>query len=210
MISFGADFLGTWNSPVAQSVGYGQMRKGRPGQRGKFVQVESRDLANRRERRRMDCLPAGTEGAFALSLAHVILNEKLRPASAVGTAVNRMVSRAVGLCARKNRKADRRSRGNDHPNRSRSCRERPAVALIGDAATAQTNGLFNATAVNALNVLLGSVGKPGGILFSAAWHRSRKGPSSPGLRSSRRRNRVLRLMLRRRILRDRNSESSCC
>jgi anaerobic selenocysteine-containing dehydrogenase len=39
--------------------------------------------------------------------------------------------------------------------------------LIGDAAAAQSNGLFNALAVNALNALLGSVGKPGGILFSS-------------------------------------------
>ena len=42
LISFGSDLLGTWNSPVAQSVGYGEMRQGRPGRRGKFVQVESR------------------------------------------------------------------------------------------------------------------------------------------------------------------------
>jgi len=39
LISFGADLLGTWNSPVAQSVAYGEMRQGRPGRRGKFVQV---------------------------------------------------------------------------------------------------------------------------------------------------------------------------
>src|SRR5215471_13268829 len=42
VISFGADFLGTWNSPVSQSMGYGHMRAGRPGIRGSFVQVESR------------------------------------------------------------------------------------------------------------------------------------------------------------------------
>src|SRR5262249_12923905 len=42
VIGFGADFLGTWNSPVAQNAGYGQMRQGRPGMRGKFVQVEPR------------------------------------------------------------------------------------------------------------------------------------------------------------------------
>ena len=35
VISFGADFLGTWNSPVAQSIGYGEMRRGRAGRRGK-------------------------------------------------------------------------------------------------------------------------------------------------------------------------------
>ena len=42
VIGFGADFLGTWNSPVAQSAAYGRMRQGQPGVRGKFVQVEPR------------------------------------------------------------------------------------------------------------------------------------------------------------------------
>src|SRR5689334_2524035 len=42
VISFGADFLGTWNSPVAHAFAYGQMRQGRPGLRGSFVQVEPR------------------------------------------------------------------------------------------------------------------------------------------------------------------------
>src|SRR5262249_9813636 len=42
VLSFGADVLGTWNSPVAQAFGYGQMRQGRPGLRGRFVQVEPR------------------------------------------------------------------------------------------------------------------------------------------------------------------------
>ena len=42
VISFGADFLGTWNSPVSQSHAYGEMRQGRRGIRGSFVQVEAR------------------------------------------------------------------------------------------------------------------------------------------------------------------------
>ena len=42
VLSFGADFLGTWNSPVSQSHAYGAMRQGRRGIRGAFVQVEAR------------------------------------------------------------------------------------------------------------------------------------------------------------------------
>ena len=86
VISFGADFLGTWNSPVAQSIGYGMMRQGRPGQRGKFVHVEprlSQTAANADEW--ISCNP-GTEGAFALAIAHVVLAEKLRPAGTAGHA----------------------------------------------------------------------------------------------------------------------------
>ena len=43
---------------------------------------------------------------------------------------------------------------------------RPAVAIIGGAPLAQTNGLFHAAAVNALNALAGSVGEAGGLFFT--------------------------------------------
>jgi anaerobic selenocysteine-containing dehydrogenase len=42
----------------------------------------------------------------------------------------------------------------------------PALAIVAGSAIAQTNGLFNALAVNALNALVGSVGAPGGIYFT--------------------------------------------
>ena len=42
----------------------------------------------------------------------------------------------------------------------------PAVALIGGAPLAHSNGMFQALAVNALNAVAGSVGQPGGIVFT--------------------------------------------
>jgi anaerobic selenocysteine-containing dehydrogenase len=41
-----------------------------------------------------------------------------------------------------------------------------SVAIIGGAPLAHTNGLFTGVAVNALNELLGSIGRPGGLFFS--------------------------------------------
>jgi molybdopterin-containing oxidoreductase family iron-sulfur binding subunit len=79
VISFGADFLGTWNSPVAQSVGYGEMRQGRPGSRGKFIQVEQRMSQTGANADEWIAPRPGTEGVMALGLAHVVLKEKLRP-----------------------------------------------------------------------------------------------------------------------------------
>ena len=166
VISFGADFLGTWNSPVAQSIGYGHMRKGRPGQRGKFVQFESRVSQTGASADEWIACPPGAEGALALSLAHVILGEKLRPTGAAGAGIDGW---AAGLPDFSPEKMEKRF-GVRAATLSKIAREAaansPAVVLIGDAATAQTNGLFNARAVNALNALLGSVGKPGGIAFS--------------------------------------------
>ena len=171
VISFGADFLGTWNSPVAQSIGYGHMRNGRHGQRGKLVQVEPRISQTGANADEWIPGPGGTEGVFALSLANVILQEKLRPATAAGRAGDAIPGWSQGLADYAPEKVEKEL-GVPSATIQRIAREAagnsPAVALIGDAAVAETNGLFNALAVNALNGLLGSVGKPGGILFNFA------------------------------------------
>ncbi len=171
VISFGADFLGTWNSPVAQSVGYGKMRQGRPGQRGKLVQFEPRVSQTGGNADEWIACPPGMEGALALSLAHVIMADKLRPANAAGAAGATIDGWSTGLTDFEPQKIAAQA-GISAATIVRIAHEAaansPAVVLIGDLATAQTNGLASALAVNALNVLLGSAGKPGGIEFSPA------------------------------------------
>jgi anaerobic selenocysteine-containing dehydrogenase len=115
--------------------------------------------------------PPGLERAFALSLAHVILDEKLRPANGGGSAAAAIDGWSTGLSDYAPEKLAPAA-GMDPARLRRIAREAaassPAVALIGDLATAQTNGIAAAVAVNALNALLGSVGKPGGIEFAPA------------------------------------------
>jgi menaquinone reductase, molybdopterin-binding-like subunit len=169
VISFGADFLGTWNSPVAQSLGYGEMRKGHPGERGKLVQVEPRiSQTGASADEWIPCKP-GTEGVFALSLAQVILRDKLRPANAA--AGSRIDGWAQGLQDYAPEKAEAQT-GVPAATATRiareACANEPAIALIGSGATAHTNSFFSATAVNVLNQLFGSAGKPGGVVFTPA------------------------------------------
>jgi len=169
VISFGADFLGTWNSPVAQSLAFGHMRKGRPGQRGKFVHFEPRISQTAASADEWIPVQPGAEGALALAIAHVIIAEKLRPAAAAGHAGSLIESWSQGLPDYAPEKVSAQV-GVKPEKIARIAREAaahdPAVAVIAGAATAHTNGLFSALAVNALNALLGSVGKPGGILFA--------------------------------------------
>jgi len=166
-ISFGADFLGTWNSPVSQSAAYGAMRQGRVGIRGAFIQVESRMSLTGGSADEWVPVKPGTEGVLALGIAHVILAGK-RPADAgrAGAAIDgwaaglpeytpAKVEQITGVAAKK---VERLSRA--------LVEQQPAVAFIGGAPLAQTNGLFHALAVNALNALLGNVGQPGGIYFT--------------------------------------------
>src|SRR5262245_41746761 len=169
VISFGADFLGTWNSPVAQGDAYGAMRQGRSGVRGTFVQVEprmSQTGANADE-----WLPArpGTEGVVALGLAHIIMKEKLRPASAAGRAGAVIDGWNAELSVFMPQQVESIS-GVSAARLARLAKElvdrSPSVVIIGGAPLAHTNGLFNALAVNALNALLGSVETPGGLFFT--------------------------------------------
>ena len=58
----------------------------------------------------------------------------------------------------------------------------PSVAIVGGSPLAHSNGLFTALAVNALNVLLGTVEQPGGVFFtpSSILRRLQKGwPAAP-------------------------------
>jgi anaerobic selenocysteine-containing dehydrogenase len=157
VISFGADFLGTWNSPVAQSIGYGEMRQGRPGRRAKFVQVESRMSqtgANADEW--IPCRP-GTEGALALGIAHVILGEKLVPQAAGSRAGALIAGWSTGLPDYTPEAVEKQT-GVSAAVIKRLAHELTqsgsATAIAGSAPLAMGNGLPTALAVNALESLV--------------------------------------------------------
>ncbi|MGH9686621.1 MAG: molybdopterin-containing oxidoreductase family protein [Candidatus Acidiferrales bacterium] len=172
VISFGANFLGTWNSPVAQSLGYGTMREGRGGRRGKFVQFEpriSQTGANADEW--FPCVP-GSEGALALAIAHVLIHDNLRRAAVAGLPLIEGWPELVDYAPEKIEAQTGVKAAVVTRLAHEAAAQTPAVALIGDAAAAHTNSLSSAIAVNALNTLLGSAGKPGGIQFSTVWNSS--------------------------------------
>jgi len=141
VIAFGADFLGTWNSAVAHSAAYGRMKQSRPGVRPKLVHVDARlsqTAANADEF--IACKP-GTEGILALALAGD---------ETPGNAATKTGVKAETIVRLKKEFA---SHG-------------PAVAIIGGAPLAHTNGVFHAWAVNRLNQVAKTIYQPGGVSFS--------------------------------------------
>ncbi len=150
VISFGADFLGTWNSSVAQSVAYGKMRQVGTGVRPKLVHVDARlsqTAANADEF--VACKP-GSEGLLALAIAAL-----LDPGTA-GAAqyAPEQVAEKTGVPADTIQRLAREMAANA-----------PAVAMIGGAPLAHTNGLFQAQAVNELNRAAKALNRPGGLSF---------------------------------------------
>jgi menaquinone reductase, molybdopterin-binding-like subunit len=142
VISFGADFLGTWNSVVAHSAAYGRMKQARAGSgRPKFVHVDARlsqTAANADEF--VACRP-GTEGLLALAIAGDEAADKASERTGVAVATIQRLAKEFAAHG-------------------------PAVAIIGGAPLAHTNGLFNAAAVNRLNQVARTVNQPGGLSFA--------------------------------------------
>jgi anaerobic selenocysteine-containing dehydrogenase len=172
VLAFGADFLGTWNSPVSQNAGYGAMRQSRQahgGTRAKFVHVEPRMGLTAASADEFVPAKPGTEGVLALGLAHIILRNKLRPADGAAKAGAAIDGWSAGLADFKPENVEKIT-GVSALRLERLAHElvefRPSVAMIGGAPLAHTNGLFNALAVNALNGLLGAVEQPGGVFFT--------------------------------------------
>ena len=164
LLSFNANLFETFLSPVRNIYSYGQMRQGRPGIRGKFVQAEPRLSQTAACADEWLPIKPGTEGLLALAMAHVIVNEKLYDADFVDQSTSGFAewSATLGDYA-----PEKIAAQIDVPAASiqRVAREfatrRPSVA-VGDS-----RDVASLTAIYALNALVGAYGRPGGVLFGA-------------------------------------------
>ena len=163
LLSFGADYLGTWLSPVHFSLGYGKLRQGRD-HRGKCVQIEPRmSLSGANADEWIAAVP-GSEGVLALGIASILV------AKGTYTGTDRdawwraleaysldRVSAATGIAPERIEKLA-----------AEFGSSKASLAIAGGAAAAGTNAVASLVAVNALNYLAGNLGQPGGIIFNGA------------------------------------------
>ena len=162
LISFGARFLETWHSPVRYSLAYGEFRNAKGKARGKFVHIEPRmsmTAANADE-----WLPArtGTEGLIALAVAQVIIREGLRK----DATEPKFLSEPLENYAPEKiaDEADIPAEKIIRIAREFAFAERPLA--IGSSRPV-AHGRENMTAINYLNLLVGNVNKPGGVVLPA-------------------------------------------
>ena len=166
ILSFGADFLNTWESPVRYARGYGQFRQGENRSRGKLVHFDSRFSMTGANADEWVYVKPGYEGEVALAIANVMISAGLPDSAGLRALTNdgsnslgRFTPEAVGSRAGvAPEKIVRIARDFlDHP---------PGLAIGGGSAGAHSNGLFNLNAIYALNHLSGSVGQEGGVIFN--------------------------------------------
>jgi len=164
VLSFGANFLETWMSPVAQSYTYGLLRQGRSGGRGFFVQFEPRLSATAASADEWIPVRPGTEGLTALALGRIIVEERLGHVGSLRSYGVMYQDVEVGAMA----EASQVSAETLHRLARVFADANQAVAIPGGYLAGQRNGLASMLAVQSLNVLAAQVGREGGVFLSHA------------------------------------------
>jgi anaerobic selenocysteine-containing dehydrogenase len=167
VLSFGADWLSTWGSPVRYERAYGDFRQGRQGKRGMFFHAESRFSMTAANADKWLPVKPGMEGVLAYAIASAIVSRNFGGDRAAIQGINQggglddyrpeKVARNLGLDA-----------NTIYDIAEKFAKASAPLAIGGGSAAAQSNGLFNMIAIHSLNVLVGNLGKAGGVRFNPA------------------------------------------
>ncbi len=177
VIGFGVSLFESWCQTIHMSRATSAMRRGTPGRRVKFVHVSPRYSVTAAKADEWVSIEPGTEGALALGLAHVLVRDRLFDEAFVADRTFGFedwhdgagqthrgfrtlladyppdtVARITGVPAETVERLAREMSGH-----------RPAIALANAATGATTGALGTAMAIHALNALLGSIERPGGV-----------------------------------------------
>ncbi len=179
VLSFGASLVEAFRPTVYLLRAYAHLKRGRLGSRAKFVQIDPRFSVTAAKADEWIPVNPGTDAALALGIAHVLVREGLHDREFVAertfgfedwTDVRGFPHRGFRslLLEEYAPPAVAAVTGVPAETVQRIAREmaanRPVIAVAERGVGMQTNGLYARMAVHALNALLGSIDRPGGIL----------------------------------------------
>lgn len=154
VLSFGADWLSNWLSPVHFAGQYARFREGE--ERGYLIHAESRFSVTAASADSWLPVRPGYEGVLALALARTIIDEGLASAAEI-SAFNRLLPNSVinSYSLADVAELTRVSADKIQAAARRFAEHRPSVAFGGGSAGAHRAGSFNLAAIFALNALVG-------------------------------------------------------
>lgn len=153
ILSFGADFLGTWVSPIHFTQEYAKFRS---GDRGVLITVEPKMTLTGSNSDLWVAIRPGTEGVLALGIANVLLSKHQIDGSRLPAAARDVIAQytpdkvteITGVA------------GDTVVKIASYLKQRsPSLVLSGASAQNHVNGYQSAAAIMMLNVLLGNVGQ---------------------------------------------------
>jgi len=152
ILSFGADFLGTWISPVHNMGEYAKFRK---GARGSLIQVEPKMTLTGGNADLWVPAKPGTEGALALGIANFILERGWNAVdvpSSVGKSLSQYtltaVEKVTGVPVSKIKRIA-----------SMLTERGPSLVIAGASTENHENGYDAVASVMLLNLVMGNIGK---------------------------------------------------
>jgi anaerobic selenocysteine-containing dehydrogenase len=179
VLSFGAPLFEAWWSPLQAFTAFADPQEVN-GQRPRFVQIDTRFSRTAARSQEWIGIRPGTHAVFALGIAYILIRDEIFDAEFVADHVtgfedytdqggqSREGYRSI---VSRNYRTEEVSAITGVPvERITSlakafAENRPAVAVLGSDVTLAPNGLLAGLAVHSLNVLVGSVNRPGGVLF---------------------------------------------
>lgn len=169
VLSFGADFLETWRSPVEHARGFVGGRGYRDGRMGRYVHVEPRMSMTAMNADEWIAPRPGSEALVALTLAHVVANHHAQRAPADAAALRALLAPYEPADT-----AERTGVSAEVLHRlAAEFTAAPSVALPGGMGTQHPDAHVTAVAVHLLNYLAGNVGRT--VVFGAREPRGANG-----------------------------------
>ena len=170
ILSFGADFLETWLSPVEYARQFAEAHRYRDGKMARFVAVEPRRGLTGFNADEWIAPRPGTEGLLALGIAASLVRQG-RAALTGGAEADRV----RGFLARFPVRTVADATGVDEATIDRVAREfgdaKPGLAVAGGVALQHRNATQTAVAVNLLNYVAGNVGRTVRFRTASPWDR---------------------------------------
>ncbi len=179
VLSFGAPLFESWWSPLQAFVAYGG-DDDRNGHRPRLVQVDTRFSRTAAYAQEWVGIHPETHGVLALGIAYVLIRDQLYDDRFVSQhvsgfedsvdAAGRVQEGYRSMVMRGYRTEEVAAATGVPVERITSlarafAENRPALAVCGVDVTHTQRGLMAGMAVHSLNVLMGSVNRPGGVLF---------------------------------------------
>ncbi len=155
VLSFGADFLETWLSPVEHARGFAERHGYRDGQMGRYVHIEPRMSMTAMNADEWIAPKPGSEALVALAIAHVIVRDRL-------VQLPSDLFRVRGLLDAHAPDAVAETTDVSADTIERLAREftaGPSLAVAGGTGAQHDQAHVTAFAINVLNYVAGNVGK---------------------------------------------------
>ena len=164
IVSFGWDRLQAFGSPVEAQRAYGELRRGKPDRRARILQIEPRLSVTAGKADEWIAIKPDTEGILALGIAQVLIRDHLYDKNFVDEWTTGFEDFKTFVLKEYSPETVSRITG---AKTSQLLQVAKDLALIKPALAITYRGsLFNQLAVHTLNLLVGAVGKRGGVLFT--------------------------------------------